>query len=456
MQIYSKIKLTEAPQSFEILQEADGKAGFHICGELVGEENATADSRPFSVDKLFAVVIDECDGSFVTPFIPLRITERSFEADVNEVPVGGPYLLEFYMLESESRTEYPLHGDRIYHFCVGDVFLAAGQSNSAGTGKGVLTEEPELGVHILRNLERWDIATMPFAEDSRHNPFMSFAKRFRKATGRPVGIIPAGVGGSPLSTWLPEEDGKFYRVAMDAVGKRKIKGVLWYQGCADAGLGVSREDYVRRFESFVNHVRADVGDSALPFFTFQINRQQMLTVSESLDRKYDELREAQRQAAKVIDGVYVLPAIDALHMSDFIHNSRISNAMLGERLARQAAHELYGIGERCAAPEIMRATLVDERQAVLEFSSVTEYLYDFNSPISEYPIYLEDELGEVALTDAKIEGNKVILSLSRDTTGQVYASGQRGTDPRHIINDYGTGIPMLCFCRFPLECDICK
>ena len=50
-----------------------------------------------------------------------------------------------------------------------------------------------------------------------------------------------------------------------------------------------------------------------------------------------------------------------------------------------------------------------------------------------------------------INANKVILTLERETVGEVYVSGQRGTDPKHLINDYGTGIPMLCFYRFNVE-----
>ena len=42
----------DAPESFEVLQQTDGATDFLIRGELVCEENATADSRPFSADKL--------------------------------------------------------------------------------------------------------------------------------------------------------------------------------------------------------------------------------------------------------------------------------------------------------------------------------------------------------------------------------------------------------------------
>ena len=448
---FDTVRLVAAPQNFEVLQQKDGRADAVVSAELCTCENAAfTDERYISHDALYAKVISESDGALVLPLIKLSVENNRFFVKIEGIPVGGPYTVDFIYLSPERCAEYSLRGDKIYHLFVGDVYLIAGQSNAAGMARGVLTEEPEIGVSVLRNLERWDIATSPMADDTRHSMFLSFAKKILRDTGIPIGLIPAAVGSASLSRWLPREGGDLYERAVRAIGKGKIRGVLWYQGCTDAGDGYSTEEYLRRFTEFVNTLRADLDEPDLPFFTFQLNRQRRTDINPSLDLRYDRIREAQRLAAHKIDGVYVLPAIDSLNMSDFIHNSRPSNVMLGERMARQALNKIYGRGMCADAPEILSARL-EGKTVIAEFSGVTEYLSDLNAKLTEYPLSVCDAEGEIEIVSVRISANKVCLTLSREPSSLVYLSGQCGTDPANIIIDYGTGLPMLCFRDFPIN-----
>ncbi len=448
---FDTVRLVAAPQNFEVLQQKDGRADAVVSAELCTCENAAfTDERYISHDALYAKVISESDGALVLPLIKLSVENNRFFVKIEGIPAGGPYTVDFIYLSPERCAEYSLRGDKIYHLFVGDVYLIAGQSNAAGMARGVLTEEPEIGVSVLRNLERWDIATSPMADDTRHSMFLSFAKKIRRDTGIPIGLIPAAVGSASLSRWLPDEEGDLYERAVRAIGKGKIRGVLWYQGCTDAGDGYSTEEYLRRFATLVNTLRCDLCEPNLPFFTFQLNRQRRTDVNPSLDLRYDRIREAQRLAAHRIEGVFVLPAIDSLNMSDFIHNSRPSNAMLGERLARQALNKIYGRGTCADAPEILSARL-EGKTVIAEFSGVTEYLSDLNAKLTEYPLSVCDAEGGVEIVSVKISANKVFLTLCRELTFPAFISGQCGTDPANIIIDYGTGLPMLCFRDFQIK-----
>jgi hypothetical protein len=445
------VRLLVAPQNFEVLQQRDGVASVFISGELgVCTRIAYPEHRYLSHDALYAKVICESDGALAVAPAKLEVADNRFSVKIENIPIGGPYTVDFVCLSRERCVEYSLRGDKINHLFVGDVYLIAGQSNAAGMGRGMLTEEPEIGISVLRNLERWDIASSPMVDDTRHNMFLAFAKKIRRETGMPIGLIPAAVGGAPLSTWLPSERGEFYTRAMEAMGGKKIRGVLWYQGCSDAGDGYSTEEYLRRFTEFVNTLRADLSEPDLPFFTFQLNRQMRTDINPELGRLYDGIREAQRLAAHKIDGGYVLPAIDSLNMSDFIHNSRPSNVMLGERMARQALNKIYGCGMNADAPEILSARL-DGGCVVAEFSGVTEYLSALNARLGEYPLGVTDADGEVELSDVRISANKVYLTLSRDIKAPAYLFGECGVDPDNIMIDYGTGLPILCFCDFPID-----
>lgn len=451
-----KVKILSSPQSWEVIQHQNGYADFEISG--IFEDNSDDDTwqdMPFSADRLYVRVTCENDGSLAVPLVKLNTDGDRWSAHISKLVCGGPYMLDVVLYDSVLCTEQPTRGNTIRHFCVGDVFLIAGQSNAAGMGRGEVSDEPEIGVHVLRNLSFWDIATAPFDDFdySKHNMFLSFAKKLKKSLGYPIGLIPAAMGGAPICRWIESENGDLYLKAKRAIEENNIRfrAVLWYQGCAEAGDGVGTEEYLSRFESLTGQFRCDFQSPDLPFFTFQLNRQIRKIPNERLDRSYDEIREAQRLAAHKIKNVYVLPTVDCTHMSDFIHLSSLSAFMLGERLASKVLDVMYGKGLSLSAPEILSARVENDKKVVVEFSGVTEFLYDYNAPLCEYPLEIEDENGRAELKKICLCGNVAELYTKRELKPPVYVSGQTGTDPKRIMTDFGTQLPMLCFYRFKAE-----
>ena len=452
--VSNKIELISAPQNWEVIQNVNGKADITVLGRFVVDENDdTQQTLSFDKERLLTRVVDESDSSVVAYAKYPTIDGDRFSVTVTGVPCGGPYTLDFVMPITETGDIHSVKGERRYHFCVGDVFVVAGQSNAAGMGKDIVEDAPEIGVHVMRNLERWDMASYPFNDSdySKHGMHLAFAKKLKKELGYPIGIIPGAMGGAPLSRWLKNEDGDLYAKLMNAIKKNKIgiKSVLWYQGCTDAGDGVSMDDYISRFETLVSDFRYDFSNDELAFFTFQLNRIKTTDEMAFLGENYDKIREAQRRAAQKIPGVYILPTIDATHMSDFIHMSSASYNVMGHRMALQVLRSLYNRKNIIInAPEIKSATIADKNRVILEFDNVSDMLYDFNAPLSAYPITLDDNLGEVALKERVISENRIEITATRNFEGTLIIGGQRGTDPKNIIIDYGTQLPMLCFCDF--------
>ena len=448
------LKIVKAPADWEIIQETGGRADISV--EVIIEDNPADDTDielDFTFEEVYARIVNEESGEFATPLTKFEKTGEIYGCKLCGVPCGGPYLLDFVLFNRAKNIESPLVAERRRHFCVGDVYIIAGQSNAAGMGKGFLTEKSEMGLHILRNLDFWDIASHPFNDFdySKQSMFLAFAKHIKKRTGRPIGLIPASMGGSPLSRWIKDEGGDLYAKMLKSLKNNCIsaKAVLWYQGCSDAWTSDSETEYLERFKKFVDFLREDLNNSDLPIFTFQLNRQKLKEKED--DKGYDFVREAQRRAANEISNVYVLPTIDCLNMSDFIHNAKSSNLMLGERLAIQVLQKLYGIGIGADAPEISKAYFVSEKEIRLKFSNVTEFLYAFNSSIADFPITVEDGQGKIDIEDYIVSEDSITLILKRDATGGVFVSGQTGSDPQNIIIDYGTQIPMLCFYKFKVE-----
>ena len=444
----------KAPENYSVLSAVGESATVRVSGTVrETEEDDTFLPLYFSYEHLYLYVNNEESGAPACAPVHLTLENGSFSCEIS-LPVGGPYTMGICSYDGEMGCFERVHGACRRHFFVGDVYVIAGQSNAAGKAVGVLHEGVELGVMLLRDLCTWDIASAPFSDydDSRYNMFLHFARILKKETGRPIGLIPAAMGGAPLSRFVTEENGDLYRKMLSALKRHDVspKAVLWYQGCSDVGNAKSVEHYLERFAKFVKNVRNDLQNDALPIYTFQLNRQVIEGKNERNDRGFDLVREAQRQAAKRIPGVYVLPAIDGLSMSDFIHASRLSYTSYAERLALSVLANEYGKGLGVTVPEICSATL-DGNTLTLAFSGVSSYLYDFHCGTARLPVTVTDTEGEIGILSHTVKKDEICLLLSRPAVSDAFVSLQSGSDPRDYIADHLTGMPALCFYHYPIK-----
>ena len=444
--------LEKAPENYSVLSAAGESAAVRVCGSV--RETAEDDTflpLYFSYEHLYLYVNYEESGAPACAPVHLNLENGAFSCEIS-LPVGGPYIMGVCVYDEEMGRYELVHGACRRHFFVGDVYVIAGQSNAAGKAVGILHEDVELGVMLLRDLRTWDIASAPFSDydDSQNNMFLRFAKILKKETGRPIGLIPAAMGGAPLSRFITEENGDLYQKMLAAIKRHDVspKAVLWYQGCSDVSGVKSVEHYLERFEKFVKNVRKDLQNEALPFYTFQLNRQILQEDDEKMNRGYDLIREAQRQAAKRISGVHVFSAIDGLSMSDFIHASRLSYASYAERLALSVLCNEYGKGLGVTVPEISSASLKGN-ELTLTFAGVSSYLYDFHVGTPRLPVAVTDAEGQIALLSHTVKKNEIKLILSRPAVGEAFVNLQSGTDPRNYIADYLTGVPALCVYHYP-------
>ena len=444
----------KAPENYSVVSAVGDSATVRVRGTVrETEEDDTYLPLYYSEEHLYLFVNDEESGAPVCESVHLSLENGVFECEIS-LPVGGPYVMGICVCNEESGSFELMHGACRRHFFVGDVYLIAGQSNAAGKAGGILHEGVELGVMLLRDLKTWDIASAPFSDfdDSQHNMFLHFAKIIKKETGRPIGLVPAAMGGAPLSRFLREEWGDLYQKMLCALRSHEItpKALLWYQGCSDAANTKSVEHYLERFAKFVENVRCDLQNEHLPVYTFQLNRQIIAEKDEKASLGYDRIREAQRQAAKRIKGVFVFPTADGLSMSDFIHASRLSYTAFAERLALAVLKREYGKGLGVSVPELCRATL-ESNELSLVFDGVRSYLYDFHCGTHRLPIAVTDADGEIALLSHRVEKNEIRILLSRPAVGEAFVSLQCGTDPQVYIKDFLSGVPVLSCYRYPIK-----
>ena len=271
------------------------------------------------------------------------------------IAAGGPYTLTL----SDDADEITL--TEIY---VGDVWLLGGQSNMDGVAyiadsARLFTPKPYLRSFSLSETE-WEPVTLdPHRNHLSPHPYMNayvtpmktlfrtrcvgpgcfFAEEMYRRSAVPQGVIPCALGGSSLAQWNPDAvlrgEENLYTIAVDRLrlcGGR-IKGIFWYQGCAETGPDASAI-FVDNMKRMVAAFRDAAENPALPFVQVQIYR--YFCASPADDYNWSHLRELQRTLADHI------PYLDTVHtscytMADGIHLDGKSQ----KKLAIQAAESMY-------------------------------------------------------------------------------------------------------------------
>ena len=162
------------------------------------------------------------------------------------------------------------------------IYLLIGQSNMAGRAT---IPEDDAGIiertYLLNDQDEWVPATNPLNRYStirkelsmqRLGPGSSFARAMLKQQDDvAIGLIVNAKGGSRIEEW--EKGTHFYQEAVRrtraAQNAGTLKGILWHQG--ESNKGRKSEGYLAALATLIENLRADLGDSALPFVAGQVN-----------------------------------------------------------------------------------------------------------------------------------------------------------------------------------------
>lgn len=247
--------------------------------------------------------------------------------------------------------------------------LLVGQSNMAGrdtAGPEDLAEIP--GLFALTRDLRWRPAVEPITRDRPFigtfgadgekivsadpwdniapaagglvrgvGPGRTFGRLLLEANpGRSVGLIPAAVGGTPISAWMPGgadpwEPGRrpydeAVAMAREAVKSGKIAAILWHQGESDAGRADS--GYKADLHRVILNFRRDLNlDDSVPFLLGELGsfyEPRIMQAKAAIDGAMHEL-------AGELPSVGVVRTGDLTDRGDRLHFDTVSAHKLGNR-----------------------------------------------------------------------------------------------------------------------------
>jgi sialate O-acetylesterase len=320
----------------------------------------------------------------------------------------------------------------------GEVWLASGQSNMhANLGvrhpdkEKILDESDDPWVRqftVVRNdnLESprdlagvWRAANRANLTASRLHGDSSvayfFSRELRKKLNRPIGVLHASVGATPIQSWSP--GGRSYHTMIEPLAPFTIRGAIWYQGESNFERNQTAE-YTELFTQHVAAWRKLWGQGEFPFFFVQLApfRYSKKTVGPLKDHSVGPLElpyfwEVQAALRNTVPHSGIAVIHDSVPDSDIddIHpqNKRIP----GERLAALALAKIYGHKDVTCEGPFYRETSVEGAKIRVKFTGIGTGLAtrDGQAP-NLFEIAGEDR--KFAPAQAVIDGDSVLVSSS--------------------------------------------
>ena len=227
----SELMITlQSPDDHQIVQRDDNNKGvFPVSG-----------STEYAVDEIEGRYIT-LETGFESEWVSVAVPLSSNFYGTIEVPTGW-HRLELRFMNDGAQVAL----QSINPVGVGEVFIVAGQSNSANSGDAPLTPTDSRVSTWGPSGWRFGYDPQPAATDNRGSPWPVAGDLLASRYNVPIGFLSVGYGGTQVDRWVPSQNDLFPRItdALDAVEPNGARAILWHQGESNAG-GTAAEDYAR-------------------------------------------------------------------------------------------------------------------------------------------------------------------------------------------------------------------
>ncbi len=249
----------EWPKDYQVYQRRSRSAGAVVVRGRVETDAGRVEARVRGVGPN-GDLPDRWEAAALDP------SSRSFTAEL-PAPAGGWYAVD---VRASDGDKVVVEGT-VEHVGIGEVFVAAGQSNSTNCGEEKLRQSS--GMVATFSGHNWRLANDP--QPGIHDgsgggsPWPAFGDALYARFRVPIGIASTGHAGSSVRQWQP--DGDLFRWAtqrMKQLDRQGFRAVLWHQGEADAAMNT--DAYARDLTEVIQASRQVVGWHA-PWFVAQVS-----------------------------------------------------------------------------------------------------------------------------------------------------------------------------------------
>jgi sialate O-acetylesterase len=279
----------------------------------------------------------------------------------------------------------------------GEVWLASGQSNMAANlvvrhpdKERILDESDDPWVRqftVVRNDKLqspgelsgvWRAANRANLTASRTSGDSSvayfFSRKLRKKLNRPVGVLHASVGATPIQAWSP--GGRSYQTMIEPLAPFAIRGAIWYQGESNFERNQTAE-YTELFTQHVAAWRKLWGQGEFPFFFVQLApfRYSQKKVGPLADHAVSPLElpyfwEVQTALRNSVPNCGMAVINDSVPESDLDNIHPYDKRFPGTRLAALALAKTYGQKDVACEGPFYREMNVEGAKIRVKFTGI--------------------------------------------------------------------------------------
>lgn len=243
-------------------------------------------------------------------WIPLSQTDARFFGDI-VIPAGGWYTIEVAAFGSNDTIQGTASVEKVG---VGEVFVTAGQSNSASFGTSSFSPVDEVAAwNDGKTVWQHGADPQPVVDDGwggdGGSPWSRLGNLLYDELGVPIGFIACGEGRSSVLDWTPsQENGLYSRLvrALQIAENNGVRAILWHQGETDVVEQTPAAVYAENLSEVISSIRNDTGENV----PFGIAKASFLCCYEPEDQS--QVREGQQTVIDFTENVFPGPDTDAI------------------------------------------------------------------------------------------------------------------------------------------------
>ena len=172
-----------------------------------------------------------------------------------------------------------------------------------------------------------------------------YALSIHDATGIPVAIVDASLGGTPIEPWYADGTGGLWNGMVAAFAPMANRGFIWYQGCANANDGRA---YYAKLRHLHDTWAKAFENPALKLYIVQLS---------PFRQSWFEIQQAQAQYAADEKNAALAVTCDLANMDDIHQNHK---EPIGRRLALHALKDIHGFADIVADSPALKSWRIDE------------------------------------------------------------------------------------------------